>query len=46
MYMAVGQKDANPWGPQVGVGSIFPLTNRVFWTPFFLTHSHIIGLKP
>ena len=30
----MGQKDANPWGPQVDE-SIFPFTNRVFWVPFF-----------
>ena len=26
--LAMGQ---NPWGPQVAVGSIFPLTNGFFW---------------
>ena len=26
----MGQKDANPWGPQVAVGSIFPFTNLGF----------------
>ena len=38
--MAVGQKDANPWGPQVD-GSIFPFTNKGFFGYPFLTHSHM-----
>ena len=41
--MAMGQKDANPWGPQVAVGSISPFTNRLFWVPgIFDPHPNVV----
>ena len=44
-HLVVGQKNANPWGRQVAVGSIFPFTNRVFWVDEeFCTWLSLAGL--
>ena len=46
-HVAMGQKDANPWGPQVQACLFFLLPNRGFSRyPVFLTHTHFDEASP